>query len=52
MTFTKILQQLLKPDFDTSSHELDRPLPGKKNVIGLMKDELGEKIMIKMNFFD
>ena len=34
--------------FDTSNYELDRPLPkGKnKNVIGLMKDELGGKIMI------
>ena len=35
--------------FDTSNYELDRPLPNGKNkkVIGLMKDELGEKIMIK-----
>ena len=35
--------------FDTSSYVLDRPLPkGKnKNVIGLMKDELGGKIMKK-----
>ena len=34
--------------FDTSNYELDRPLPkGKnKNVIGLMKGELGGKIMI------
>ena len=33
--------------FDTSNHEVDRPLPtGKnKNVIWLMKDELGKKIM-------
>ena len=33
--------------FDTSNYECDRPLPtGKnKNVIGLMKDELGGKIM-------
>ena len=33
--------------FDTSNYELDTPLPkGKnKNVIGLMKDELGGKIM-------
>ena len=32
---------------DTSNYELDRPLPKrkKKKVIGLMKDELGEKIM-------
>ena len=35
--------------FDTSNYELDRPLPkGKnKNVIGLMRDELGGKIMTK-----
>ena len=33
--------------FDTSDFELDRPLPKGKNekVIGLMKDELGGKIM-------
>ena len=35
--------------FDTSNYELDGPLPKGKNkrVIGLMKDELGEKIMRK-----
>ena len=35
--------------FDTSNYELDRPLPKGKNkkVIGLIKDELGGKIMIK-----
>ena len=35
--------------FDTSNYELDRPLPKIKNkkVIGLMKDELGGKIMKK-----
>ena len=33
--------------FDTSNYEVDRPLPTGKNkkVIGLMKDELGEKII-------
>ena len=33
--------------FDTSNYEVDRPLPTGKNkkVIGLMKDELGGKIM-------
>ena len=33
--------------FDTSNYEVSRPLPREKNkkVIGLMKDELGEKIM-------
>ena len=35
--------------FDTSNYELDIPLPRGKNqkVIGLMKDELGGKTMIK-----
>ena len=35
--------------YDTSNYEVNRPLPkGKnKNVIKLMKDELGGKIMIK-----
>ena len=33
--------------FDTSNYELDGPLPNgrNKNVIGLVKDELGGKIM-------
>ena len=35
--------------FDTSNYELDRPLPKAKSkkVIGLIKDELGRKIMTK-----
>ena len=35
--------------FDTSNYEVNRPLPTGKNkkVIGLMKDELGGKIMIE-----
>ena len=35
--------------FDTSNYELDRPLPKGKNkkIIGLMKDELGGKVMAK-----
>ena len=35
--------------FDTSNYELDRSLPKGKNkkVIGLIKDELGGKVMIK-----
>ena len=35
--------------FDTSNYELRRPLPKEKNkkLIGLMKDELGGKIMIE-----
>ena len=34
---------------DTSNFEIDRPLPKRENkqVIGLMKDELGEQIMKK-----
>ena len=37
--------------FDTSNYDVSRPLPtGKnKNVIGLMKDELGEKIMTEFD---
>ena len=33
--------------FDTSNYESDRPLPKGKKIIGLMKDELVEKIMTK-----
>ena len=35
--------------FDTSNYEVNRPLPTRKNkkVIGLMKNELGGKIMIE-----
>ena len=38
---------MLKKRFDTSNYEINRPLPTRKNkkVIGLMKDELGGKIM-------
>ena len=38
---------MLKIRYDMSSYEVDRPLPKgmNKNVIGLMKDELGEKII-------
>ena len=36
---------MLKKRFDTLSFEINRPLPKIRNkkVIGLMKDELGEK---------
>ena len=50
----KDIAQDVETRFDTSNYELecnsiDRPLPrGKnKNVIGLMKNELGGKIMTK-----
>ena len=33
--------------FDTSNYELETPLLKGKKVIGLMKDELGGKIMTK-----
>ena len=35
--------------FDTSNYEVDRPLPKGKNkkVIGLMKDELGRRIIME-----
>ena len=38
---------ILKNDFDTSNYETERPseIGKNKKVIGLMKDELGEKIM-------
>ena len=39
----------LERRFDTSNYELERPLPKGKNkkVIGLMKDEIGEEILIE-----
>ena len=45
----KNIAEDVKTRFDTSNYELDRPLPKGKNkeVIGWMKDELGDKIMIK-----
>ena len=41
---------MLKKRFDTSNYEVTRPLPTGKNkkVIGLMKDELGGKIMTEV----
>ena len=46
---SKDITEGVKTRFGTSNYELDRPLPkGKsKEVIGLMKDELGGKTMTK-----
>ena len=45
--FMKILLMILKKRFDISNYEVNRPLPtgNNKKVIGLIKDELGGKIM-------
>ena len=47
MIFTKILLNDVDKRFDTSNYEVNRPLPTGKNkkVIGLMKGELGGKII-------
>ena len=45
--FYKDIANYVEKRFDTSNYEVNRPLPTRKNkkVIGLMKDELGEKII-------
>ena len=45
--FYKDIANDVEKRFDTSNYECDRPLPTGKNekVIGLMKDELGERII-------
>ena len=45
--FYKDIANDVEKRFDTSNYEINRPLPTGKNkkVIGLMKDELGGKIM-------
>ena len=45
--FYKDIADDVEKRFDTSNYEVNRPLPTGKNkkVIGLIKDELGEKIM-------
>ena len=45
--FYKDIAYDVEKRFDTSNYEVNRPLPTGKNkkVIGLMKDELGGKII-------
>ena len=45
--FYKDIANDVEKRFDTSNYEVDRPLPTGKNkkVIGLMKDELGGRII-------
>ena len=45
--FYKDISNDVENRFDTSNYELNRPLPTGKNkkIIGLMKDELGGKII-------
>ena len=45
----KDIAEDVQTSFDTSNHELDRPLPKRKHkkVIGLMKDEMAGKIITK-----
>ena len=47
--FYKDIANDVEKRFDTSNYEVDRPLPTGKNkkVIGLMKDELGGRIMME-----
>ena len=47
--FYKDIANDVKKSFDTSNYDVDRPLSIGKNkkVIGLMKDELGGKIITK-----
>ena len=45
--FYKDIANDVEKRFDTSNYEVDRPLPTGKNkkVIGLMKDELGGRVI-------
>ena len=47
--FYKDIAEDVQTRFDTSSYELDRPLPNGRNkkLTGIMKDELSEKILTK-----
>ena len=47
----KDIAEDIESRFNTSNYEVNQPLPmGKNKVIGMMKDELGERIM--RNFVD
>ena len=45
----KGIAQVIETRFDNSNYDLNRPFPKEKNkkVIGIMKDELGRKVMKK-----
>ena len=51
--FYKDIANDVEKRFDTSNYEINRPLPTGKNkkVMGLMKDELGRKIMTELCAF-
>ena len=51
--FYKDISNDVEKMFDTSNYEVNRPLPTGKNkkVIGLMKDELGRKIITEFVTF-
>ena len=44
----KNITEDIETRFDTSNHELDRPLPKEKKIIGSMEDGLGGTIIIKI----
>ena len=48
--FYKDIPHDVEERFDTSNYEVNRPFPKEKNkkVTGLMRDELGGKVMIKL----
>ena len=48
-----VIAKYVKTRFDTSNYELDRPLPKRKNkkILGLVKNELHEKVMIELNMY-
>ena len=48
-----VIAKYVKTRFDTSNHELDRPLPKVKNkkVIGSVKNELRGKVMTELKMY-